>query len=175
MSVIFEGIEMPKACCFVDGEHTPFAHFEYCKFYKICKKRETIETNFRPNDCPVKPINQEMITKNDLGVDCVSRQAVDRLVWKYLRKETDENIAFYEHFLELPSVTPIRPKGHWELVQRGKYIDVCCSNCEAVRIKEYAYNYTIDQLDKEDLKECFECADMRYCPNCGSDNREVKE
>jgi hypothetical protein len=66
-------------------------------------------------------------------------------------------------------------RGRWELVQRGKYIDICCSNCKAVRIKEWAYNYTIDQLDKEDVKECFESDDMRYCPYCGSDNREVEE
>lgn len=66
-------------------------------------------------------------------------------------------------------------RGHWKLVQRGKRIDVCCSNCEATRIKEWAYNYTIDQLDKEDVKECFESDDMRYCPYCGSDNREVEE
>jgi hypothetical protein len=43
-----------------------------------------------------------------------------------------------------------------------------------VRIKEYAYNYTIDQLDKEDVEECLESDDMRYCPYCGSDNREVE-
>lgn len=66
-------------------------------------------------------------------------------------------------------------KGHWILVQRGKCIDICCSKCEAVRIKEFAYNYTIDQLDKEDVKECLESDDMRYCPYCGSDNREVEE
>jgi len=42
--------------------------------------------------------------------DCVSRQAVDRLAWEYLRKPTDENVAFYERFLELPSVTPQEPK-----------------------------------------------------------------
>lgn len=41
--------------------------------------------------------------------DAVSRQAVDRLVWRYLKKGTDENIAFYEHFLDLPSVTPQEP------------------------------------------------------------------
>lgn len=41
--------------------------------------------------------------------DCVSRKAVDRLAWEYLRKPTDENVAFYEHFLELPSVTPQEP------------------------------------------------------------------
>lgn len=66
-------------------------------------------------------------------------------------------------------------KGHWKLVQRGKVIDVCCSNCEAVRIKDYAYNYTIDELNKEDINECFGSAEMRYCPNCGSDNREVAD
>jgi heterodisulfide reductase subunit C len=65
-------------------------------------------------------------------------------------------------------------RGRWELVQRGKCIDVCCSNCKAVRIKEYAYNYTIDQLDKEDVKECLESDDMRYCPYSGSDNRKVR-
>ena len=65
--------------------------------------------------------------------------------------------------------------GHWKLVQRGKVIDVCCSNCEAVRIKGYAYNYTIDELNNEDINECFGSAEMRFCPNCGSDNREVKE
>lgn len=52
----------------------------------------------------------EKITENDLEVDCVSRQAVDNLVWEYLRKATDENIAFYEKFLDLPSVTPREKK-----------------------------------------------------------------
>ena len=61
MSVIFEGIEMPTACCFVDGEHSAFAHFEYCKFYNICKKRDTIKTNCKPSDCPVKALEQEPI------------------------------------------------------------------------------------------------------------------
>lgn len=45
--------------------------------------------------------------------DAISRQAVDRLVWRYLKKGTDENIAFYEHFLELSSVTPQEPY-FWE-------------------------------------------------------------
>lgn len=71
---------------------------------------------------------------------------------------------------------PNKPrKGHWKLVQRGRSIDVCCSNCEAVRIERYAYNYTIGQLNKEDLKERFECADMRYCPNCGFYMSESEE
>ncbi len=59
MSVIFKGVEMPTACCFVDGEHSAFAHFEFCKFYNICEKRDTIKTNCKPSDCPVKALEQE--------------------------------------------------------------------------------------------------------------------
>ena len=59
MSVIFEGMEMPTACCFVDGEHSAFAHFEFCRFYTICKQRETVKTNYKPSDCPVKALEQE--------------------------------------------------------------------------------------------------------------------
>lgn len=93
-----------------------------------------------------------------------------------MEKHTDRQI--YDgciHLMKkLPTVTPKPKTGHWELVQRGKSIDVCCSNCKAVRIKGYAYGYTIDQLDKEYVKERFESDDMRYCPYCGSDNREVE-
>ena len=56
MSVIFEGVDMQKACCWVDGEHTAFAHFEFCKFYNICKQRETIRTNYKPGECPLKEV-----------------------------------------------------------------------------------------------------------------------
>ena len=69
MGIIFEGVETPTACCFVDGEHSTFAHFEYCKFYNICEKRDTIKTNYKPSDCPVKALEQEPTTKND-KVDC---------------------------------------------------------------------------------------------------------
>ena len=120
--------------------------------------------------------------KNDLGVDAVSRKAVlhtlDRMDSAL---DVDRTVETYKDLLKecykvLPSVTPQEPKaGHWKLVQRGKAIDVCCSNCGAVRIKGYAYNYTIDELNKEDINECFGSAEMRYCPNCGSDNREVEE
>lgn len=38
--------------------------------------------------------------------DCVSRKAVDHLCFEYLKPNTDDNIAFYEHFCDLPPVTP---------------------------------------------------------------------
>ena len=82
--------------------------------------------------------------------DLISRQAVDRLVWKYLRKGTDENIAFYEHFLDLPSV---ENKGEWishydEDAKEGWYECSCCHS-------ERAFN-------------------TNFCPDCGADMREPK-
>ena len=38
--------------------------------------------------------------------DLISRQAVDHLCFEYLKPNTDDNIAFYEHFCDLPPVTP---------------------------------------------------------------------
>jgi hypothetical protein len=46
------------------------------------------------------------ITTGSTSDDCVSRQAVDHLCFEYLKPNTDDNIAFYEHFCDLPPVTP---------------------------------------------------------------------
>lgn len=90
--------------------------------------------------------------------DCVSRKAVDRLAWEYLRKPTDENVAFYEHFLELPSVTPQEQrKGHWI-----EHPHECGINWE---------------YSMYECSECHEWAedDSDFCPNCGADMREEQE
>lgn len=46
--------------------------------------------------------------KQDPCEDCVSRQAVDHLCFEFLRANSDDNIAFYEHFRDLPHVTPMQ-------------------------------------------------------------------
>ena len=56
-----------------------------------------------------KPNRSEIPTSSD----CVDRHAVDMLAYRYLKEPTDNHVAFYEDFLDLPSVTPIRPKGYW--------------------------------------------------------------
>jgi hypothetical protein len=123
----------------IDCEHTDCNN---CVNHKYC--------DYEPN-CSEIPTGST--TKNDLGVDCVSRQAVDSLVREYLRRTTDETIAFYEYFLDLPSVTPQEPKtGHW-IWCVGSHK---CSNCE---------EYTCFS-DKELL---------RYCPNCGAKMVEPQE
>jgi hypothetical protein len=95
------------------------------------------------------------ITKNDLGVDCISRQAVLDLInadWKYENLEIEIN--------NLPSVTPIRPKGHW--IEQIDYEENCrtliCSNCDRPALHDG------DSIWKH-----------KFCPHCGADMREVEE
>lgn len=38
--------------------------------------------------------------------DCVSRKEVEKLCYKFLSKSTDNNVAFFEHLIELPPVEP---------------------------------------------------------------------
>jgi len=87
--------------------------------------------------------------------DAVSRQAVDRLVWRYLKKGTDENIAFYEHFLDLPLVTPQPRKGHW--------IDDKCSVCG---------KGTEDLISS---REWYKNEEPNFCPFCGAKMVEPQE
>ena len=100
---------------------------------------------------------KEPTTKNDLGVDYVSRQEVDRLARIYLKEPTDNHVAFYEDFLYLPSVTPQEPKmGYW-IHDRA---NVRCSNCG----KGYK-----DSFGKPSAST------YNYCPNCGAKMVEPQE
>jgi rubrerythrin len=93
---------------------------------------------------------EEAIKCNDLGVDCISRQAVLDLInadWKYENLEIEIN--------NLPSVTPQEPrKGHWikgYTFPDGAYWK--CDKCnELIKVK----------------------IPMHYCNNCGADMREVE-
>jgi len=65
--------------------------------------------------------------------ELISRQAVDRLVWKYLRSGTDENIAFYEHFLDLSSV---ENKREFERMTNGEAIKALFPNGKVIECDE---------------------------------------
>jgi hypothetical protein len=94
-------------------------------------------------------------TNNDLTVDCVSRIEVIDYLCKHCPddgecfKDCDE----IKHLRQMPSVTPIRPKGHW-IETHGRYK---CSVC---------YGTHIDSGTREWHEEF----DYKYpfCPNCGA-------
>lgn len=65
--------------------------------------------------------------QQNVSDDCVSRKEVDHLCFEFLRANSDDNIAFYEHFRDLPSVTPIQ---RWipvseRLPKEGETVLVC--------------------------------------------------
>jgi hypothetical protein len=66
-------------------------------------------------------------------------------------------------------------KGTWILTQRGEYIDINCSECGYTRMKEYAYNYTIDEIDIQEVKDLVVTSKMNYCECCGAKMQGVKK
>ena len=58
---------------------------------------------------------------------------------------------------------------NWILKQRDKFVDICCPICGHTRVEEYAYNYTVDQLNKEDLQKLYKESGMYYCEKCGAE------
>jgi hypothetical protein len=118
--------------------------------------------DFVKENLAIKALEQEPTTKNDLGVDAVSRKELlkiynDRFSELQKLKHLKDNKGAEDRQMgvnycinilkELPSVTPQEPrKGHW----------IGCK-CEKCGYKVQPWNTT------------------NYCPNCGSDNRKVVE
>jgi hypothetical protein len=88
--------------------------------------------------------------------DCISRQAVEDAMYDATRAMDLNYGQIMDYIDNLPSVTPIEPKGHWiDITNKNKtVIAVRCSCCE--KSPKYAI--------KSD-----------YCPNCGAKMEEVKE
>lgn len=108
--------------------------------------------------------------------DCISRQAAIDAFNAFadeVNQDTDIHEAI-EIVLNLPPVTPAEKVGRWVLIQRDKYIDINCSECGNTRIKEYAYNYTVDEIDMQEIKDLAVTNKMNYCECCGA-KMEVKE
>ena len=97
--------------------------------------------------------------KQQLCEDAISRQDVFELVEKMMMGLSEDAYnELYRGIDKIPSVTPIRPKGHWE-VKHDEWMKprlVVCSNCK-------------DCYNPQKVKY------MKFCPNCGADMREVKE
>ena len=100
---------------------------------------------------------KEPTTKNDLEVDAVSRKAVINQIFYSTDNNGDVVLgsALRERIEKLPSVTPIRPKGHW--------IDGYCSECGCD-----VPAYIVDWKWQKDM-------DAKYCPNCGCRMVEPQE
>ena len=103
-------------------------------------------------------LEYELTTKNDLGVDCISRKAVERIINKWLSHsdyELKEHIySMTEKIHNLASVTPQEPKtGHW------------------IRVTDKA-GHLVWECDKCGWQQRY---NTNFCPDCGCAMIEPQE
>lgn len=102
------------------------------------------------------------ITKNDLGVDCISRADAIKAMQDKAKRLTNEDTinglcGAVAILFDLPSVTLQEPKtGHWV---HGEYCSECGCDVPA---------YIVDWKWQKDM-------DAKYCPNCGCRMVEPQE
>ena len=115
----------------------------------------------------IKALEQDLITKNNLGVDCISRAKAIEEADKLCLETGYDNEKVEEMLRELPPVTPIRSKGHWigrKKVGFGEWKDVTVLvNLKGCVTDSCECSECGDWLTGSDEYEC----SARYCPNCG--------
>ena len=115
-------------------------------------------------------LDQEPTTKNDLGVDCISRDVVKNYIQAHIHeiitesgedknKHTNRVLRSMIHGVNcMPSITPQEPKtGHW--IMTGDY-----------------YTGAYGSIDYVECSCCHEYSleEGSYCPNCGAKMAETE-
>lgn len=119
----------------------------------------------------IKALEQEPSNKNNLGVDYVARQDVERYIEGFVNEYTStKELEFINLELDglkhLPSVTPIRPKGHW--INKQRLFDSCSAECSSCHKRSNGYMH--------DNGFSLESNYNDFCPNCGAKmESEVEE
>ena len=108
--------------------------------------------------------NQSNWLKPQTCEDAISRQDVCELIEKMMMSLSEDAYnKLYNGVDRLPSVKPIRPKGHWitqwNVAHQKEYY--YCSECR----EEFSY----------DSETGIKMNNYDFCPNCGADMREEAE
>ena len=120
---------------------------------------DVIENHIVDTDKMVEPT-----TKNDLGVDCISREAVDRIINKWLSHSDyelkDHIYSMTEKIHNLPSVTPQEPR------------IITCKDCKYYRNKGNKRSYCTKRLNVDSVTDRYREPNF-YCADAVL--REVEE
>ena len=109
-------------------------------------------------------------TKKDLVVDCISRKAALDITWHDPSYSDPLNVLteVRDKIRELPSVTPIRPKGHW--IGHREHCEM--NNLRPSGLGSYFWCSECDcGIDSKN----FSRVNYNYCPNCGAKMVESEE
>ena len=139
------------------------------EFEQYAKENGLVVWSKEMSEKAIKALEQEPTTKNDLGVDCISREAtVKRLcnLAEYMNEHKENSgdpyimaaLFIQDNKTEFPSVTPQEPKtGHWIGIDEEPHEDYECDMCGYVI-------WAIDNLEE-----------YKFCPNCGAKMVEPQE
>lgn len=132
------------------------------------------------DELPVTPQPCEDVPDNNVGeMDCISRELALEKMADYVASGYADSAEDFEEYskiiCQLPPVNPAEKVGQWIPTQRDKYIDIKCSECGNTRIEEYAYNYTVDEIDMQEIKDLVVTSKMNYCECCGAKMQEVED
>ena len=137
---------------------------EECKFYPNCDHMTQDDmTELTIKD--LEALEQEPTTKNDLGVDAVSRKQAIEEADKLCLETGYDNEKVIEMLNELPSVTPIRPKGRW--IDKQHLCGYCSAECSSCHKRSNGYVH--------DNGFSLEYKYYDFCPNCGARMVEPQE
>lgn len=118
-------------------------------------------THTTPNllETPTKNDSTDLISRED-ALMCLTGEFEDR------QYEPSELVSiFSKRIKHLPSVTPIRPKGHWICDGKGRsFADYHCSEC-GLKLA----------LCGQDIKQRQDSGYSLFCGGCGADMREEKD
>ena len=101
-------------------------------------------------------LEHEPTTKNDLGVDAISRKQAIEEADKLCLETGYDNEKVIEMLNELPTVTPQPKTGHWILDETDN--SITCDKCGCL-------------IWANDISN----GEVYFCPNCGSRNRGRRE
>lgn len=104
--------------------------------------------------------------------DCVSRQTVLDVLndkWNMFYDADDAMQESIDTIEALRPATPAPKTGRWIFKQRHKCVDVCCSECGYIRLLDYGYRCTVEELEKSNaMDEIYAKGDLKFCENCGA-------
>ena len=102
-------------------------------------------------------------TKNNLGVDAVSRKDVHDMLENLPIRGEDKWFNWLQkacmRLAKMPSVTPLEPKiGHW--IDKHRLFDSCSAECSSCHKRSNGYMH--------DNGFSLECKYYDFCPKCGA-------
>jgi rubrerythrin len=156
---------------------------EAINFANCLKNNYTVDLNDMEAFCDmaIKALEQEPTTKNNLGVDCISRQAVEDAMYDATRSMDLNYGQIMEYIDNLPSVTPqlsvpeVTALAEWtEKLTKASEDAYNKGYADGIKAQEPRKGHWLRRPHVYGVTYCSVCDfelkidNTNYCPNCGA-------